>query len=60
MIQNDSKCVTAAPQKFMLMLLRRSVFIMHVSSGPHTYIKHTDMNMYIVHGGMMMLIVFRP
>ena len=24
MIQNDSKCVTAAPLKFMLMLLRRS------------------------------------
>ena len=38
MIQNDSKCVTAAPLKFMLMLLRRSAF-MHVSSGPHTYNK---------------------
>ena len=47
MIQNDSKCVTAAPLKFMLILLRRSAF-MHVSSGPHTYNKHTDMNMSMV------------
>ena len=48
MIQNDSKCVTAAPLKFMLILLWRSAFIMHVSSGSYTYNKHTDMNMSMV------------
>ena len=46
MIQNDSKCVTAAPLKFILILLRSSFMLF--SSGPYTYNKHTDMNMSMV------------
>ena len=43
MTQNDSKCVTAAPLKFMLIVPMMSFFL-NVCSGPHTYNKFTDLN----------------